>query len=149
MVVGNFRRVHAPARKLSREGEAAAPRRVAFEREQQSRNLREDIFGNVEAARAGIGDQLCLVELLGEGERLLRREAVLGVRLLLQCRQVVQQGRVLHALLALDLRDSHPALLFERPVSLRCGLFLLPFLAGGEFHHPAIRYTGSREMRLP
>lgn len=149
MVVGNFRCVHAPARRLSHEGEAAAPCRVVFEREQQGRNLRKNIFGNVAAARAGIGNQFRLVELLGDGERLFRREAVLGVRLLLQRCQVVQQGRVLHALLALDLRDSHPALFFERPVSLRRGSFLLPFLAGGESHHPVIRFPGGREMRLP
>lgn len=87
MVVGYFRRVHAPARRLSHEGEAFAPRRVAFEREQQGRNPVEDIFGDVAAARAGVGDQLRFVELLRDGERLFRREAVLGVRLLLQRRK--------------------------------------------------------------
>ena len=133
VVVGNFAVVHASERKrIAYQCEPFRPHGVILLCTQQGGYLPEDIFGNIAAARAGIGDRFGLVELLGDRERLLRRKPVLGVGLLLERSQVVEQGRFLHGLLALDFRNADRSLRIEGLVSRFGRGFLFPFLDGGE-----------------
>ena len=64
------------------------------------------VLRDVAARRSRIGDELRLIELLHEVERLLCREAVLRVRFLLERGQVVQQRRVLHLFLLFGFHDG-------------------------------------------
>ena len=73
---------------------------------------------------------------------------MLGVRLFLECRQVVQQGRLLHGLLAFDSRNRYLAPFFERLVGGSGGGFLLPFPGGGELHDRTGLDARRGEVRL-
>ena len=73
---------------------------------------------------------------------------MLGVRLFLERRQVVQQGRFLHGLLAFDFGNGGRALLFERLIGGGGGSFLLPFLGGGQLHDRIGFATRRGEVRL-
>ena len=85
MVVGNFAVVYASAReRIAYQRKPFRPHRVILLCTQQGGNFSENIFGNIAAARAGVGDRFGLVELLRDGERFLRRKPVLGVGLLLE-----------------------------------------------------------------
>ena len=96
----------------------------------------ENIVGNIAAARAGIGDELGLVEFLGDGERLLRREPVAAVGFLLQRSEVVEQGRLFILLFTLYLYDTDFfACFLDTLVKAVCRVAVLPFLLGGELHH--------------
>ena len=54
----------------------------------------ENIVGNIAAARAWVGDELGLVELLGDGECPLRREPIAAVGFLLQGGKVVDVTQI-------------------------------------------------------
>ena len=73
---------------------------------EQHGNFGKHVLRDIAARCSRIGDELRLVELLHEVERLFRREAVLRVRFLLERGQVVQQRRVLHLLLLFDFHDG-------------------------------------------
>ena len=69
---------------------------------EQHGHFGKHVLRDVAAGRSRIGDELRLVELLYETERLFRREAVLRVRFLLQRGQVVQKRSVFYLLFLFD-----------------------------------------------
>ena len=96
------------------------------------------------AARAGIGNQLRLIELLGNGECLFRRESVFGVRLFLQGRQIIQKWGFLHGFLAFHMGDGNLTALFGYAVGGFGRLFLFPLFYGREFHDLTVRRSVGR-----
>ena len=92
MVVGHLARVHAATGERVQTADMASQLFVALQLFEQLGDGLENIVGNIAAARAWVGDELGLVELLGNGERLLRRESVATVGFLLQGGKVVEQG---------------------------------------------------------
>ena len=77
---------------------------------QQFRDVRHDILRDMAASRPRIGHQLLLVQGLGDVQRLVRRQVEMHVAVLLECRKVVEQRRLLHGFLAFRFRDfSHGA----------------------------------------
>ena len=134
VVVGHLATVHAAAGQPVPVGHLADPFGIAAQEGEQLGDFGKDIFGDIAAAGARIGDELLFVELLRYLQCLLRRESVLGVGFLLQGGEVVEQRRVLHLLLALHLGDEQGVLrLYLIIYMLRRGL-LLPFLHGRELH---------------
>ena len=69
-------------------------------------NFSKHVVGDVAASRSRIGDEFLLVELLCDSKRLLRREAMLGVGLFLECGQVEQEWSFFRLFLALYFRDG-------------------------------------------
>ncbi len=91
MVVGHFAVVHTAACRLRFRLHLAFPFGHRTDEGKQFGYFGEHIFGNVPASRSRIGDEFLLVELLCDSKRLLRREAMLGVGLFLECGQVEQE----------------------------------------------------------
>ena len=103
MVVGYFRGIHAPAVQSVQVHDFIRKCGVACQPLKQQGHFGKHIFRNMAARCSRIGDELRLIEFLHQFQRLFCRKAVLRVRFLLQCGQVVQQRRVLHLLLLFDL----------------------------------------------
>ena len=114
MVVGDFTCVHAAAVERSpfQDGGMDSKSRVPLQQGDAVGYLVENIVREVAGTGTGVAQHLFLVERLGDGEGLVRREAVPAVRLFLQGGQVIEQGRVLAHLPALHVGNRH------RP---RCG----------------------------
>ena len=114
MVVGNFPRIHAAAVERSpfQGGGMGGESRVPLQQGDAVGYLVEHILREVAGAGTGIAQHLLLVKRLGDGEGLVRREAVPAVRLFLQGGQVIEQGRFLAHLPALHVGNLY------RP---RCG----------------------------
>ena len=87
--------------------------------------LLEHVLRNVAAPRAGIGDVLLFVERLRDAERLVGREAVARVGILLKRREVVQQGRLLLYLLVLDCDDAHLVGVHDGGIGCLCRLLVV------------------------
>ena len=139
VVVGHLAVVHAAAGQFVPVRHLAYPFGIAAQEGEQLGDFGKDIFGDVAAAGARIGNELLLIELLRYLQRLLRREAVLGVGFLLQGGEVVEQRRVLHLLFALHLGNEQGGLrLYLIIYVLRRGL-LLPFFHGIELHRLLLR----------
>ena len=85
MVVGHFRCVHAAAVQFAHICNLLRKGRMTCQTVEQRRHFVKHVLRDVAARRSRIGDELRLIELLHEVERLFRREAVLRVRLLLKC----------------------------------------------------------------
>ena len=79
MVVGHLAPVHATTGERIQTADMTSQLFVALQLFEQLGDGLENIVGNIAAARAWVGDELGLVELLGNGERLLRRESVATV----------------------------------------------------------------------
>ena len=106
MVVRHLAAVHAAACRYGFRLHLLLPFGQVADEGKQLGDFREHVFGNVAASGSRIGDELLFVELLRDFECLLRREAVLGVGLLLERGQVVQERSVLCLLLAFRFRDG-------------------------------------------
>ena len=106
MVVGHLAAVHAAACRLRFRLHLAFPFGHRTDEGKQFGYFGEHIFGNVPASRSRIGDEFLLVELLCDYKRLLRREAMLGVGLFLECGQVEQEWSFFRLFLALYFRDG-------------------------------------------
>ena len=89
MVVGHLAAVHAAAGQPVPVGHLAYPFGIAAQEGEQLGDFGKDIFGDIAAAGARIGDELLFVELLRYLQCLLRRESVLGIGFLLQGGEVV------------------------------------------------------------
>ena len=85
MVVGHFRCVHAAAVQFAHICNLLRKGRMTCQTVEQQGHFGKHVLRNVAARRSRIGDELRLIELLHEVERLFRREAVLRVRFLLKC----------------------------------------------------------------
>ena len=86
MVVGNFSRIHAAAVERSpfQGGGMSGESRVPLQQGDAVGYLVEHIVREVAGAGTGVAQHLLLVKRLGDGEGLVRREAVPAVRLFLQ-----------------------------------------------------------------
>ena len=136
MVVGHLAPVHATTGERAQTADMTSQLFVALQLFEQLGDGLENIVGNIAAARAWVGDELGLVELLGNGERLLRREPIAAVGFLLQGGKVVEQGRLFCLLLMLYLYDTDFfACFLDTLVKAVCRVAVLPFLLGGELHH--------------
>lgn len=91
MMVGDSLPVHAAAVKRSpfQGGGMGGESRVLLQQGDAVRYLVENIVGEIAGAGTGIAQHLLFVKRLGDGEGLVRREAVPAVRLFLQGGQVV------------------------------------------------------------
>ena len=84
MVVRHLVPVHTAACRFGFRLHLAFPFGQGSYEGEQLGDFDKHVFGDVAASGSRIGDELLLVELLRDCERLLRREAVLAVRLLLE-----------------------------------------------------------------
>ena len=148
-MVGHLARVYAAMGEHAQTADMASQLFVALQLFEQLGDSLENIVGDVTAARAGIGDELGFVELLGNSERLLRREPVAAVGFLLQRGEVVEQGRLFSFLLMLYLRDTDFfACFLDTLVKAVCRFAVLPLFLGGEFHH-LFPFAFHGKMELP
>ena len=106
MVVCHLAAVQAAACRHGFRLQLVLPFGQAADEGKQLGDFREHVFGNIAASGSRIGDELLLVELLGDFKRLFRREAMLGVGFLLERGQVVQERSFLYLLLAFRFRDG-------------------------------------------
>ena len=149
MVVGHLARIHAATGERIYMAGMTSQLFVALQLFEQLGDGLENIVGNIAAARAGIGDELGLVEFLGDGERLLRRESVEAVGFLLQRGKVVEQGRLFGLLLTLYLYDTDFfACFLDTLVKAVCRVAVLPLFLGGELHH-VFPFVFHGKMELP
>lgn len=152
MVVGNFPHIHAAAveRSSFQGGGMGGESRVPLQQGDAVGYLVEHIVREVTGAGTGVAQHLLLVKRLGDGEGLVRREAVPAVRLFLQGGQVVEQGRLLAHFPALHVGNLH------RP---RCGYsgeggvcrrkgFVTQFRDGGEGRAVLFRRDLQQEIGL-
>ena len=149
MVVGHLARVHAAMGERIYMADMTSQLFVALQLFEQFGDGFENIVGNIAAARAWVGDELGLVELLGDGERLLRREPVAAVGFLLQRSEVVKQGRLFCLLLTLYLYDTDFfACFLDTLVKAVYRVAVLPLFLGGELHH-VFPFVFHGKMELP
>ena len=96
------------------------------------------VIGQVTAVRPGAGDQFLLIEILGEVQGLLSREAEDPVRVTLQARQVVEERWLLKLFFGLDVPD-HGFSLLQAESSKIVSRFL--FLKMGKIIAPGTRFS--------
>ena len=106
VVVGHFRIIHAMSGGVFYQRQVFFPLCVSSEGGEQFRQLLIHVFGDITASRPRIGDELALVQPLGDGECLFRRVAELDIGFLLQGSKVEEQWGVLRLLLAFQCGDS-------------------------------------------
>ena len=148
MVVGNPRIIHAPAGQCAHCRRVLAEHGMIFQRRQQGRYFGKHVFGDMAASGSGIRDALLLIELLRDGQGLLRRESVSGVRFFLKGGQVEQERGFLYGFLALDTRDDKLPARFHNVVGCFGSLLVFPFFSGRELHDSIIRSTIRGQMNL-
>ncbi len=109
--------------------------------------MRHDIFGYVPAARSRVRDQFLLVQGLGDGKCLVRREVVVDVAVLLKGGQVVQKRGLLENRIAFRFGDCHRRAGSEASVC-RFRRFLIPEVLRMD-EQPVRLSLLQRDMKLP
>ena len=87
---------------------------MAIDPFQQTGHAGHHVVRDVPASRSRVGNELLLVERLGDVQRLCRGQVEVHVAVLLECRQVVEQRRLLQGFPALHLRDRRRRIGRER-----------------------------------
>ena len=149
MVVGHFRVVHAAGIQCAEvECLSVFPKfRHGRNLFQPFRDVHHDILRDMAASRPRIGHQLLLVERLGDVQCLVRRQVEVHVAVFLQCRQVVEQRRLLHGFLSFRFRDFSHGAGRDAPV---CGFRFRLVLEVPDVEEAAVRFPAvQRDVELP
>ena len=102
---------------------------------QQTGYAGHHVVRDIPASRSRVGNELLLVERLGDVQRLCRGQVEVHVAILLKCRQVVEQRRLLQGFPALHLRDRRRRIGRETAVG---GFRLLPVVKGRGMEEAAV-----------
>ena len=149
MMVGHFRVVHASGIQAGKVKSVPVFPELGHSHDflQQDRNMRHDIFGYVSASRPRIGNQFLLIQRLGDGKGLVRRQVVVDVAVLLECGQVVEKRGLLECPLAFRLGDCRNGFGRYFPVCRLCRSLLLELLRVDEL--PVRLSLLQRDVQLP
>ena len=113
VVVGHFLAVHRMRIEFGQLAGMNPPDRMVVQKGNQGGNFGKDIFGNMSAARAWVGNVCLFVEFLSQGNGLFCRVSVSAVRFFLQGGQVIQKRWLLSGFLAHNRFYSGIRSLFE------------------------------------
>ena len=102
---------------------------------QQSGHAGHHVVRDVAASRSRVGNEFLLVERLGDVQRLCRGQVEMHVAVLLECRQVVEQRRLLQGFPALHFRDRRRRIGRETAVG---GFRLLSVVKGRGMEEAAV-----------
>ena len=102
---------------------------------QQTGYAGHHVVRDIPASRSRVGNELLLVERLGDVQRLCRGQVEVHVAVLLKCRQVVEQRRLLQGFPALHLRNRRRRIGSETAVG---GFCLLPVVKGRGMEEAAV-----------
>ena len=102
---------------------------------QQTGHAGHHVVRDIPASRSRVGNELLLVERLGDVQRLCRGQVEVHVAVLLKCRQVVEQRRLLQGFPALHLRNRRRRIGSETAVG---GFCLLPVVKGRGMEEAAV-----------
>ena len=107
MVVRHFSVVHAAGVETCKVEDSGAGGESRHDQDsfQQSGHAGHHVVRDVAASRSRVGNEFLLVERLGDVQRLCRGQVEMHVAVLLECRQVVEQRRLLQGSPAFHLRD--------------------------------------------
>ena len=113
VVVGHFLAVHRMCVQFGQSAGMDTPNGVVVQKGYQSWNFGKDIFGDMAAARAWVGNVCLFVEFLSQGKGLFCRVSVSAVRFFLQGCQIIQKRWLLFGFLAHNRLYSGIRSLFE------------------------------------